>query len=129
MIAVSTLAGLRGMWKANGHTISTVPFPDSLTVKAKGASKPDASLTVRNAWCGLLALDPSLVVRETLSLSPCPKVTADDTTSLSENWCVWEPWDDRETTSTAPSEKPQEEAALAAPAKSARVEAIGNRIV
>jgi hypothetical protein len=67
------------------RTISTLPFPDSLTLKAYGASSPDASLTSRNAWCGLLALDPSFVVKEILILSACPSVTVSLMRSLSVN--------------------------------------------
>lgn len=67
------------------RTISTVPLPDSLTVRGKGASKPDASFRTRNAWCGRLALEPSLVVTATLTVSPWPSVTIVLAFSLSVN--------------------------------------------
>lgn len=112
------------------HTISTVPLPDSLTVRAYGASRPEASLTTRNAWCGLFPLDPSFVVNETLILSPCRSVTVSLTRSLSVKvYVLGALSDDLEETSTFPSEKPHEVAALVAPARKASVEAMENRIV
>lgn len=74
-----------------------MPLPDSLTVKGKGASRsPEACLMMRKAWCGRFGLEPSLVVKDTLMLSWCPRLMAVLTRSALENlpftkFSLWAP--------------------------------------
>jgi hypothetical protein len=57
-------------------TICTLALPSSLTLNGKGASRPESSsLSMMKAWCGLLPLPLSFVVRLIFAVSACPRVT------------------------------------------------------
>lgn len=58
------------------RTISNLALPVSFTLNANDSSKPVlSSCSVRKAWCGLLPLFVSCVVRRTLSAAPAGTTT------------------------------------------------------
>lgn len=64
------------MEPAERHTICTLAFPLSRTVRGKGASRPVAwSFRRRKAWCGRFALPFSLAVRVIVMVSWAPRET------------------------------------------------------
>jgi len=69
-------------------TTSTLPLPLSLRVNGNDSSSPvEGSWSVRNAWCGLLPVLPSVVVRTILRLSDPDRLTAGDRAEVKESLC------------------------------------------
>lgn len=82
------LAGHRvfGRRRVCVRTMSSLPLPVSLMLKAKASWRLlFCSLRVRNAWCGLFPLRPSVVVRTILRVSAAERVTAEERGDVGES--------------------------------------------
>lgn len=75
LVSLSLLVVAGGICSLH-RTKSTFALPLSLTLSTNDSSKPVAgSVNVRNAWCGRLAVFPSMVVRMSFSESVAPNDT------------------------------------------------------